>query len=82
MTYPADLDLHGVSRGGCRRSSGDKDACVLRGFGQQPIPWVRVYQVPDYVYWAHGTHLAANVTCVECHGPVAERDVIAQETNV
>lgn len=48
----------------------------------KPVPWVRVYRVPDYVYWSHGSHLAANVTCAECHGPVAERDVVAQETNV
>jgi Cytochrome c7 and related cytochrome c len=48
----------------------------------KPIPWVRVYQVPDYVYWQHGSHLEAKVDCAECHGPVAERDVIALETNV
>ena len=48
----------------------------------QPIPWVRVYQMPDYVYWKHGTHLAAGVTCAECHGPVAEHDVTTRETNV
>jgi c(7)-type cytochrome triheme protein len=48
----------------------------------EPIPWVRVYQVPDYVYWRHGTHLEAEVPCADCHGPVAERDVIAVETNV
>lgn len=47
-----------------------------------PIPWVRVYQVPEYVFWQHGSHLEANVACAECHGPVAERDVIALETNV
>jgi predicted CXXCH cytochrome family protein len=47
-----------------------------------PIPWVRVYQLPDYVYWRHGTHLEAEVPCADCHGPVAERDVIAVETNV
>jgi c(7)-type cytochrome triheme protein len=47
-----------------------------------PIPWARVYRVPDYVYWRHGPHLAANVSCADCHGPVAERDVIALETNV
>ena len=45
----------------------------------QPIPWVRVYQTPDYVFWRHGTHLEAEVTCAECHGPVAERDVIAEK---
>jgi Cytochrome c7 and related cytochrome c len=47
-----------------------------------PVPWVRVYKLPDYVYWKHAPHLQAGVTCVECHGPVNERDVIAQETNV
>jgi hypothetical protein len=48
----------------------------------KPVPWVRVYQVPDYVFWSHGSHLEAGVTCVECHGPVAERDVISRETDV
>ena len=48
----------------------------------KPVPWVRVYQVPDYVFWQHGSHLEAKVDCAECHGPVAERDVITLETNV
>ncbi len=49
----------------------------------QPIPWVRVYQLPDYVYWSHATHVIdAGVTCAECHGPVASRDVIARETPI
>jgi hypothetical protein len=47
-----------------------------------PIPWVRVYQLPDYVFWKHATHLEAEVPCADCHGPVAERDVIARETNI
>lgn len=47
-----------------------------------PVPWVRVYQLPDYVYWKHGPHLEARVTCAECHGNVPERDVITEETNV
>ena len=81
MTYPATaicMSCH--AKVAADRPSIQK----LAGFAAagKPIPWVRVYQVPDYVYWAHGPHLAAHVTCVECHGPVAERDVIAQETNV
>jgi hypothetical protein len=49
----------------------------------KPIPWVRVYQLPDYVYWSHATHVVdAGVSCVECHGPVASRDVIARETAI
>jgi c(7)-type cytochrome triheme protein len=56
----------------------------LAGFAAsgKPVPWVRVYRLPDYVFWKHTTHLEAGVTCADCHGPVAERDVITQETNV
>ena len=39
----------------------------------RPIPWVRVYKLEDYVYWQHGTHLAAMISCSYCHGPVEER---------
>jgi hypothetical protein len=47
-----------------------------------PIPWVRVYDTPDYVFWSHGAHLAAKVDCVECHGRVADQDVMQQQTDV
>jgi len=48
----------------------------------KPIPWRRVYQLPDYVYWQHGSHLKAGVACAECHGSVPERDVIVVETEI
>ncbi len=81
MTYPpVTLCM------GCHRTiATDRPAIqTLTTFADsgKPIPWVRVYQVPDYVYWQHGTHLEAKVSCADCHGPVAERDVIALETNV
>jgi hypothetical protein len=47
-----------------------------------PIPWVRIYDLPEYVYWSHASHLDAGITCTECHGPVPERDVMRRETNV
>ena len=43
-----------------------------------PVPWVRVYDTPEYVFWSHGAHLTAKVDCVECHGTVAEQDVMQQ----
>lgn len=46
------------------------------------VPWVRVYRLPDYVYWTHATHIQTDITCEQCHGPVAQRDVLAQETNI
>lgn len=34
------------------------------------IPWRRVYDVPDHVYFHHGVHTTAGVQCVRCHGLV------------
>lgn len=42
---------------------------------QQPIPWVRVNQEPDYVYFNHASHIAAGVNCGSCHGDVANMTV-------
>lgn len=43
---------------------------------QQPIPWVRVYVVPGFVYWSHRTHLDANLKCTECHGEVETMEAV------
>ena len=46
----------------------------------RPVPWVRVYRVPNVVYFSHVVHhREAGFECSVCHGPVAERDVIALE---
>ncbi len=46
----------------------------------KPVPWVRIYRVPDYVYFSHKVHFKnAKIDCEVCHGPVAERDVITTE---
>jgi hypothetical protein len=37
---------------------------------QRPIPWERIYKVPDHVRFPHMRHVAAEIECQECHGPV------------
>lgn len=49
---------------------------------KEPIPWVRVYSVPAEVYWDHRAHLKASQQCGDCHGPVAQMDVLVKATNV
>jgi c(7)-type cytochrome triheme protein len=46
---------------------------------KQPIPWVRIYELPKYVYFSHLVHTKAGAACETCHGPVRERDVITKE---
>lgn len=42
----------------------------------QPIPWVQVHKVPDYVYFNHSVHVNRGVSCVHCHGPVNQMDEV------
>jgi hypothetical protein len=37
---------------------------------QEPIPWARVYKVPEFTYFPHKAHVLAQVSCQTCHGPV------------
>jgi hypothetical protein len=44
----------------------------------EPVPWVKIHQVPDYVYFNHSVHVNRGVSCVECHGKVNEMSVVQQ----
>ena len=47
---------------------------------EKSVPWERVYRIPNYVYFSHRVHNSVDgVSCTTCHGPVAERDVLALE---
>jgi quinoprotein glucose dehydrogenase len=70
----------------CHRTIGDGNAAVarLRNFHQArtPIEWVRVYQLPDFVFFDHAKHVKAGVECSSCHGPVEQREVLKKEVSV
>jgi hypothetical protein len=36
----------------------------------EPIPWVRVNHMPEFVYFPHKAHLRSGLRCQTCHGPV------------
>ncbi len=44
----------------------------------EPVPWVRIHQNPDYVYFNHSVHVNRGVSCVECHGKINEMQVVQQ----
>ncbi|MCW5977221.1 MAG: cytochrome c3 family protein [Bryobacteraceae bacterium] len=45
------------------------------------IAWVRVYRVPEFVFFSHANHGKAGEACETCHGPVATRDEVAKEVS-
>ena len=43
-----------------------------------PIPWIKVHNLPDYVYFNHSAHLGAGVGCSTCHGRVDQMIRVGQ----
>ncbi|MFN0007836.1 MAG: cytochrome c3 family protein [Planctomycetota bacterium] len=43
------------------------------------IEWVRVHDLPDYVYFDHSIHLKKGVGCESCHGRVDEMPLTWRE---
>jgi hypothetical protein len=39
-------------------------------FGDRPLRWQRVHQLPQFVYFDHSAHVSHGVGCAECHGRV------------
>lgn len=46
--------------------------------GGKPIEWIRVHNLPDFVYFDHRRHVNADVTCQQCHGSVETMKKVSQ----
>lgn len=44
----------------------------------KPVEWIKIHQVPDYVYFNHAVHVSRGISCVECHGQINEMEVVRQ----
>lgn len=49
---------------------------------REPIPWVRVYWLPDHVYFPHMMHVRARLDCAACHGKVAAMERITRTVHL
>jgi len=46
------------------------------------IPWVRVHDLPDFVYFNHSAHVNKGVGCTTCHGPIGRMAYVWQEKSL
>ena len=45
----------------------------------QPVKWVRIHNLPDFVYFNHAQHVkVGEIACETCHGPVEEMEIMYQ----
>jgi len=42
------------------------------------ISWVKVHNLPDFVYFNHSQHVQSGVECQRCHGPIEQMDRVRQ----
>lgn len=45
----------------------------------KPVEWVRVHDLPDYVYFNHSAHVNNGIGCISCHGRVDQMEVVKQD---
>jgi len=56
----------------------DEENQVYTG-NTQPVKWVRIHNLPDFVYFNHAQHAqVAKIECQTCHGPVEEMEILYQ----
>jgi len=48
----------------------------------QSIQWIRVHDLPDYVYFNHDIHVNKGIGCASCHGRVDEMPLMYMENTL
>ena len=46
------------------------------------IQWIKVHDLPDYVYFNHSIHVNKGIGCASCHGRVDEMPLMYQENTL
>ncbi len=44
----------------------------------KPVEWVRVHDLPGFLYFNHSAHVRRGVGCVSCHGRIDRMEVVYQ----
>jgi hypothetical protein len=45
----------------------------------EPVEWIRIHNLPDFVYFNHAAHVNRGVSCVSCHGRVDRMEQVYQD---
>ena len=60
----------------------DEDRRIYTG-DVEPVKWVRIHNLPDFVYFNHSQHVnVAGIECQTCHGPVEEMEIAYQHSSL
>ena len=68
------MNCHGRLRVASVEVEKLKEAVAQR----RAVRWVKVHNLPDFVYFNHSRHLLAGLACQGCHGPVETMERVRQ----
>ena len=49
---------------------------------EEPLRWIRVHDLPDFVYFNHSIHVNKGVGCETCHGRVDRMPLMIQQASL
>jgi hypothetical protein len=77
------MNCHLLVRNGSRSGAFEISKIVDASGDKVPVEWIKVYNLPDYVFFSHAQHTGAgNLNCTECHGNVQEMNRIVQVSDL
>jgi hypothetical protein len=77
------LNCHFLVRNGTRSGATEIAKVISALDEKRPVQWVRIYKLPDFVFFSHEQHVSAGqLSCEACHGPVKEMNRLYQYTDL
>ncbi len=49
---------------------------------QKPLEWIRVHDLPDFVYFNHSIHINKGIGCETCHGRVDQMPLMRRQNTL
>ena len=70
---------------GCHKivaNQGNPQVDKLKAYWEkkEPIPWVRVFKVPEFTFFPHRPHVASGLQCQTCHGRIEALEQVVAVT--
>ena len=75
---PADQDLHELPLADLWTTAPILEPVRASFRNDTPLTWIRVNDLPDFVYFNHQIHVRQGVGCATCHGPVDKMPLMYQ----
>jgi hypothetical protein len=76
------MNCHKMVRGTTPQYSAEIAKLIAYADRGEPIPWVRVHQLPDHAFFIHKRHVKAGIECQSCHGPVEQMRKVYQYSSL